>query len=237
MSKGIILEAVLLAMRLFWALKNLALPKSGGKGNAEEQNSPGLTLWWETWTLGNTSGPVLNGPLTLPHAPQKNNFTQFRKTKIESHFPSHRNKHQIPRANNEATVVGKVECWSGTITPKSNKWVVVALENKALMDPRRVFRHINKLRFPQMHITQEYYSTVQSVWILEAEGVFVLTLKRKLLGLSLIFEGVSSSKTTSHLNQRPWCANHTNWMKLSQKESLIWTPSPTAKPWFGTSDS
>lgn len=39
MSKGKIRAAFLLAMRLFRALKNWALPKSGGKGNAEEQQS------------------------------------------------------------------------------------------------------------------------------------------------------------------------------------------------------
>lgn len=60
--------------------------------------------------------------------------------------------------------MGKVECWSETETPKSNKRVVVALKNKALMDRRRVCRRINKLRFPEMHVrAQEYYSTLQSV--------------------------------------------------------------------------
>lgn len=56
-----------------------------------------------------------------------------------------------------------------TKTPKSNNWVVVALENKVLMDPRRGFQRINKLRFPETHIrTQEYFSVVQSVWTLGA---------------------------------------------------------------------
>lgn len=111
------------------------------------------------------------GPLNLPHRPKKQTpptawtSTKSGKTKTQSHFPGHGNKGQVPRANNEATRMGKVECWSETETQKSNKWAVVAPENKTLMDHRRVGRHIKELRFPKMHVrAQEYYWTGQLVW-------------------------------------------------------------------------
>lgn len=57
--------------------------------------------------------------------------------------------------------MGKVECWSETKTPKPNNGAVVALENKLLRDPRRGFRWISKLGFPEAHRrAQEYYSAV-----------------------------------------------------------------------------
>lgn len=59
----------------------------------------------------------------------------------------------------------------------------MAQENKALMDPRRVFRHINKLRFPKMHIrAQEYYSTVRSVRILGEGGRICFNFEKEAAG-------------------------------------------------------
>lgn len=146
----------------------------GGKGNAKGQ-TPRLGLMMRksrTYQDTYATGDRLN----LPHDPKKQiqpawTSIKFGKTKIQCHFPGHRNKGQVPRANNEATRMGKVECWSEAETQKSNNWVV-ALKNKTLMDHRRGFRHINKLRFPQMHIrAQEYYLTPQfEYWGWESIG-------------------------------------------------------------------
>lgn len=106
------------------------------------------------------------------------------------------------------------------------------------MDPRRVFRHWNKLRFPEIHIrTQEYYSTVRYILILVAGEVSVLTLKRKLLGL-INFWGCKLKQ--NYIPSGPkatMCQPHQLDGALSKGSLIFWMPSPTAKAWFGTSDS
>lgn len=83
------------------------------------------------------------------------------------------------------------------------------------------FRHINKLKFPETHTrAQEYYSTVQPVWILGVGGNICVNFKKEAAGSPINFESISSSKTTFNLNQRLWCANHTNSWRSSFTRGL-----------------
>lgn len=134
-----------------WALQDLAFPERCEQRNQQSQG----------WTLARTSQKPISMPcyrqplpLTPATSPYYKTPTTFGKT--PSYVPRHRNKSQMARANNEATLTGKVECWSGTETLKSNNQVAVTQENKAPVGHLRACRHTSKFKFPEpLKRTQE----------------------------------------------------------------------------------
>lgn len=87
-------------MRLLWALKDLALLKSGDEGNTEGQNSQDQAFQWELNSWRTIRAPVLT-ETPWPHATQWQSPAagthKIGKTKIQSHFHSHRNEGQYPK--------------------------------------------------------------------------------------------------------------------------------------------
>lgn len=118
----------------------------------EGQISQGQALWWvESWPRRPSRTSVLQ-LLTSPSAPKQPSATtcictEHRKSGIWNGFPSHWNKGQAPRVNSEATLMGKVECWSGTENPEVKQWSIRNWQAE-LSGPGKILT--NRLRFPTL---------------------------------------------------------------------------------------
>lgn len=115
--------STLLCKGIILTLEVSGCPKITGKDEGgPEQPRSGLPVG-ESRSQRSIRTPVLQSFLSLSSCTPKPSAsicttTDIRKSEIWSDFPSHWNKGQTPKVNNEATLMGKVECCSEPENPK-----------------------------------------------------------------------------------------------------------------------
>lgn len=181
----------------------------------------------------------------LPKHPSATTCTsrELRKTSISNTFPCVWNNGQTARVNSEATLMGKVECWSETEKPQSQTTKQWKLWQAELSGSGKTLT--NKFRFPSLEVLNIRRVDVLFFFFLTKEAEFSSPCPHFLVAVMLGLEPLGYILWLPHLmglllvnlrwqnhlppQLKPGCSSHTNFVSLFPTESFIRLFSATDK--------